>query len=159
MILPRKTVTHFHQEKRWSCGAAALRCFLDASEEQVRKLVGTNSKGTHSYNVIEGLRKIGLGCSSVLVGQDYRKLFWLAPLSCKHPLYLSCDFVDQGKRGRPSHRHHAILIAGGYVFDPSEDRATPIDAFESVFNKACVVGSMILIDYELPSYKKNMERL
>lgn len=156
---PRENITHFRQEKEYTCGAASIRAFLDGTEEEVGQLIGTKKSGTNILNVKYGLEKIGILSHYVSLNQDYRELFWLTNLSCHFPLYLGCEFVDQGKRGRPSVRSHAVLVANGKFYDPSETRECPIDAFERTFNKKMIISTMLVIDHELKDFRANMERL
>ncbi len=155
----RDKITHFEQEKNWSCGAAALAAFLNATELEVRCLLKTDSKGTHDYMVARVLKELGFNCHYIQnIKKDYRELFWLPALCCRWPIYLSCEFKDQGKRGRPSLRRHAVLAANGCFYDPSEDRAYPISAFEHTFSKYMKIMDMILIEHELPEWRQNLEK-
>jgi hypothetical protein len=154
----RESVTHFRQELATSCGAGALACLLNMSEKQVRELVQTTKRGTSTAMVERGLKNLGLTIHCLDIDKDYRGLSWLLNLSCRWPLYLSCEFKDQGKRGRPAIRHHAVLAANGQFYDPAQTREHPIDSFEHSFNRGMKIKQMILIECELKDWRKNLEK-
>jgi hypothetical protein len=64
-------------------------------------------------------------------------------------LYLSCHYRDKaygGKGGRDSQRHHAIVAHDGFIYDPSESKPCPIEAYFDVYSKKLTIKEMILID-------------
>jgi len=144
------------QEKPYSCGAACISMLFNISEKEARKLCGTTVRGTDSLGVNDFLRLSRITHHEIRINQDYRQLSWLEPLSCHFPLYLSCQFNSTSVKNRPLKRHHAVLAANGMLYDPSELRECPIDAFEHTFNKSMVIRSIILIEEELPDWRKRL---
>lgn len=84
-------------------------------------------------------------------------LWWLEQCSYRWPMYLGCNFISQGKRGRPSNGHHAVLFANGLCYDGHNLREEPIQAIATRFNKQLVVKNVIIFNNELPDWKKHME--
>jgi hypothetical protein len=156
----RDPIVHFIQEKKYSCGAAVVAMLFDLDEKTARKIVGTTSNGTNQYGALAGLTRHGVKATIVdLSDAHYKTLFWLGPLCCRFPLLLNCTFINKSIHNRTVKRHHAVLAANGFLYDPSEDRATPVDTFESTFNKDLVIEQMIVVDYELPNWRKQWQRM
>ena len=155
-----------HQEKRWSCGAAALAMIFGVDEAWMRKLVKTNSEGTALWDVVAGLVDEKVACHSIILGSEFNDVDQtsgllirdiIEKLSRRYPLYLGCTFVSNCGRGRDSHRHHAVAVVDGMIYDPSEDCAVPVDAFEHTFSKRLEIGSLVLIEQERPLVNENAE--
>ncbi len=157
MITIRPTPIHCMQEKSYSCGAASFATIFNVDEATARKLCGTKADGTHDYRVLNAIKNnTNLNAHLVNIQKDYKECFWLETLSQRYPLYMGCEFISQGKRGRPSVRSHAIVAAKGLFLDPSEPRECVQSGFEHTFNKKLVIRSMIVIDYELPGWQKRI---
>ena len=149
---------HFPQEKHYSCGAAAYRILLsdtiEIDEKTARKECYTRASGTHSHNVTSALRKRGLDANYVYLNVDFIEYSrWLKLNSMGRKLYLSCEYRDHacngyGKRsgGRDRERNHAVTVCNGYVYDPSEPKPCPVEAYMDVFTKRLTIKSMILVD-------------
>ncbi len=145
------------QEKSYSCGAASFATIFNVDEVTARKLCCTDKDGTHDYRVLNAIKNnTNLNAHLVSIEKDYKECFWLEMLSQRYPLYLGCEFISQGKRGRPSTRHHAIVAAKAAFYDPSESKTCPMDCFEHTFSKKLIIRSMIVIDYELPGWQSRL---
>ena len=156
----RDPIRHFYQEKSHSCAAAAFAMLFNLDEKVARKMVKTDSNGTCMYDVLDALLNHDVG--AYLVGNlgeaNHKTLFWLGPLSCHFPLLLSCKFLNTSIHKRTIKRQHAVLAANGFIYDPSEDREVPIEAFEGTFNKDLIISQMIVVDHELPRWRDNWLR-
>lgn len=160
MLKVRDEIKHVMQSKQYSCGAAAFASIFDISEEEAMKLVGTRKSGTHSFMVQAAIRNNTEVNSYVIsVDDEIKNLFWLGPISCRYPLYVSSTYVSQGLRGRPVLRRHAAALAGGYFYDPSERKACPIYAYEHTYNKKLIVNLVIIVESELAGWNKNFDNL
>lgn len=151
-------ITHKHQEKRYSCGAASIGMLFDIPEADARKLVKCRATGTSLSNVCEALDKNGVEYNTFSVEKDF-VLYkdFLAYNSIKWPLYVCGVYRDRYYlKGRDSIRHHAIAIADGFIYDSSEGQEVPVDCYEHVFNKLFYINTILVIDQERPDFKKNM---
>lgn len=147
-------IKHFQQEKNTSCGAAAYRMLLsdnvDMTEKEARKECKTKASGTYTFNVISALKQRGIEFANVNLDVDFEEYSrWLFLNSMGRKLYLSCHYRDKaygGKGGRDGQRHHAIVASEGYIYDPSEAKPCPIEAYFDVYSKKLTIKEMILID-------------
>jgi len=136
----------------------ALQCVFDASLAELERIVQCGSKGTSSQNVLDGLRAVGIKCHlSRLRDKHENHMWWLTNCSYRWPIYVACDFVNQGKRGRPSHSHHAVLFANGMCYDGHVNHEEPLSSLVLKFNKKFVINDIIVIEHELSDWAKNME--
>jgi hypothetical protein len=159
MLRYRDNIQYFNQEKDYSCGAASIRCILDASEEEIRKLIRTNATGTTTIIACNALQKKGIDCNYLLVENNTDHLWWVEQTSFRWPIYMGCSFKNHnGGRGRPSVRHHAVLVASGMIYDPANcyTGPEPIELIHNRFNKEFSINSMILFNHELKNWKKNI---
>lgn len=159
MLTYRQKIIHFPQLGAFNCGPVALSCLFDASLESLEKLVECDkNKGTYTTKVVEAMRAQGIECSHVALDADHNDhLWWLELNSFRWPIYLGCHFVVQGKRGRPSHRHHAVLLANGMIYDGNSHREEPIGAIAANFNKKFIVKDAVIFHHELKNWKNNLE--
>jgi hypothetical protein len=117
------------------------------------------NKGTYTSKVLEAMKEQGVACNHVELAESANNhLWWLELVSCRWAVYVSCHFVTQGLRGRPSNSHHAVLFANGLCYDGNNHCEEPISAISQKFNKQFIVNSAIIFGgYELPNWKKNLE--
>lgn len=160
MLTYRNTICHFPQLGKANCGPVALQCLFDSPVEHLEKIVSCTSKGTHHHLLLDGMKKNGIECSFVdLNDSDHSNHFWwLELVSYRWPIYLGCVFVNQGKRGRPSENHHAVLLANGFCYDGNEQREEPISSIQAKFNKKFLIKYAIIFNNELKNWKKNIEK-
>lgn len=159
MLTYRTKIRHFHQLGAFNCGPVALSCLFDTSLENLETIVECNKdKGTYSSKVEAAMKKIGIECNLVPLDSDHNNhLWWLEQASYRWPIYLGCHFVNQGKRGRPSNNHHAVLLANGLIYDGNCHREEPINAVVAKFNKTFKVTDAIIFHHELLDWRKNIE--
>jgi hypothetical protein len=154
----RPQVKHLYQTNEYNCGATSFASIFDCTIEEAEKIVNTRKTGTYTHNVCYALSNLGQRFSRVDIAKDFCEIRDdLVRISCKFPIYASCEFYTQGKRGRPRLERHAIVFANGQVYDPSEVRACPMDCFEHAFQKKLIVDEMIIIDHELPDFLQNFK--
>jgi hypothetical protein len=158
MLTYRQNITHFPQLKAFNCGPTALSCIFNVSVEHLEKLVECDkNKGTYTSKVVSAMRSEGVECSHVVLDADHNShLWWLELNSYRWPIYLGCHFVVQGKRGRPSNRHHAVLLANGMIYDGNSHREEPIGAVAEKFNKQFIVKDAVIFHNELKNWKENL---
>ncbi len=157
MISIRPFPKHCCQERHYSCGAASFAMIFNVDEATARTVCKTDAKGTADLDVFRAIRdNTSVIPHHIVIRKDYRELFWLETLCQRFPLYLSCTFISQGKKGRPNNRHHAVVASRGMILDPSEVRECPLSAFTHTFNKSLIINAMIVLDYELPGWKERI---
>lgn len=159
MLTYRKNITHYPQLRAFNCGPVALSCLFDTSLEHLEKLVECDKdKGTYTSKVLDAMKEQGIECNIVSLNADHGDhLWWLEQVSYRWPIYLGCHFVVQGNRGRPSHRHHAVLLANGMIYDGNSHREEPIGAISANFNKKFILKDAIIFHHELNNWKNNLE--
>jgi hypothetical protein len=159
MLTYRDTVRHYHQLGAYNCGPVALSCLFNSSLEELEELVDCHKdKGTYTTKVAQAMKDQGIECSHISLDADHNDhLWWLELNSYRWPIYLGCHFVVQGKRGRPSHRHHAVLLANGLIYDGNSHREEPIGAVAAKFNKQFLIKDAIIFHHELKNWKNNLE--
>jgi len=159
MLTYRQNITHYPQLGAYNCGPVALSCLFNTSLEDLEKMVECDKdKGTYTTKVVAAMKEQGIECSHIsLNGDGENHLWWLELNSFRWPIYLGCHFVVQGKRGRPSNRHHAVLLANGMIYDGNSHREEPIGAVAEKFNKKFVVKDAIIFHHELKGWKQNLE--
>lgn len=151
-------ITHKRQETPYSCGAASFAMLFNMDESIARRLVKCKKTGTNMGNVCNALDGMGVKYHLVNIDEDFRSYKnFLKYNSIRWPLYLSCVYKDRFYvKGRDSIRHHAIAIADGMIYDPSENQVEPVDCYEHVFNKSLVIKQIIIIEQERNDFIKNM---
>ena len=130
------------------------------TQEEMAKLVRTDSKGTADYDVCSWLTKAGVKHHMVRFHDriEYKDLWWIEPLSRKHPLYLGCEIRSRYcTAGRDQVRQHAVLAVDGMFYDPGLNDPQPYEAYISSFNKSLHLKAMILIDQERKGYLNEKE--
>lgn len=142
---------HYQQKTNVTCGAAAYRSIVSQweliSEKQAVDEVKTKKSGTEAWSVVEALRKRHIPCEWIHLNIDFEEYSrWLLLNSKKRLLYLACEFIDNSGRGRNSHRHHAIAVSEGFVYDPAKDAPLPIEGYCDTWNRAMIVKNMIMVD-------------
>lgn len=159
MLTYRQEIRHFHQLGAYNCGPVALSCLFDISLETLENIVECKAnKGTYTTKVKEAMDNEGIECSLVSLHDDHSNhLWWLEQASHRWPIYLGCHFVHQGKRGRPINAHHAVLLAGGMIYDGNSHREEPINAVCQNFNKKFIVKDAIIFHHELKTWRKTSE--
>lgn len=160
MLTYREKIRHYHQLGAYNCGPVALSCLFDTSTSALEEMVECKqNKGTRTSKVLEAMKNQAIACTHVELGESANNhLWWLELASCRWAVYVSCHFVNQGARGRPSNSHHAVLFANGFCYDGNNHREEPISAISQKFNKEFIIHSAIIFDgYELPNWKKNLE--
>lgn len=156
MLTYRKTICHFWQSDKPNCGPLALHCLFDESIEKLEKIVKCKN-GTSTDDVVIGMRENGINCTAVCLDEDYNNhLWWLNQLSYRFPIYISCHFIVQGKRGRPRNDYHAVLFANGLCYDGHNHREEPIAGIAQKFNKKFNIRDIIIFNHELPNWKNNL---
>ena len=159
MLTYRENITHFPQLGAYNCGPTALSCLFNTSVEHLEKLVQCDkNKGTYTSTVVGAMRREGIACNHVVLnanGNDH--LWWLEINSHRWPIYLGCHFVEQGKRGRPRNSHHAVLLAGGMIYDGNSHREEPIGAISAKFNKKFIIKDAIIFEHELKTMKNLLD--
>lgn len=156
MLTYRKAITHFWQSDKPNCGPIALQCLFDAPIEALEKIVKCKN-GTSTENLYLGMKENGIECNHVILGGDHNShLWWINQLSYRFPIYISCHFLVQGLRGRPSNDYHAILFANGLCYDGHNHREEPIAGIVQKFNKKFVIRDIVIFDHELPNWKNNL---
>ena len=150
-------LTHKRQEKEYSCGAASFGMLFGMDEPIARRLVKCNKSGTATGKVCEALKGMGVDYHMVHINEDFRLYKdFLKYNSIRWPLYLSCVYRHRYYvKGRDYVRHHAIAIADGMIYDPSENQAEPVECYEHAFNKSLHINGIIIIDQERPDFRKN----
>lgn len=158
MLTYRASIKHQWQGGKGNCGPIALSCLFEEPLEQIEKIVKCSARGTRTSDVLDGMHKNGIDCSMVTLHDDgINHLWWLEQCSYRWPIYVGGTYVNQGKRGRPSQGHHAVLFANGMIYDGHNLREEPISAIATKVNKNFVVKSVIIFNRELSGWKKNME--
>ena len=159
MLTYRQTIRHYHQLGAYNCGPVALSCIFDTSLQYLENLVKCDEhKGTFTSVAYLALKKEGVDCNLATINSDYNNLLWsLERSSYRWPIYLGCHFVQQGARGRPSNRHHALLLANGLIYDGNSHREEPIEAVRQNFNKRFIIKDAIIFNHELPNWRVNLE--
>lgn len=142
---------HYRQKTNVTCGAAAYRSLLSQweiiSEKQAVDEVKTKKRGTDTWSVVEALKKRHIPCEWVTLNTDFDSYSrWLLLNSKRRLLYLACEFIDNSGRGRNSHRHHAIAVSEGFVYDPAQNNPIPIEGYYDTWNRSMNIKSMILVD-------------
>jgi len=152
---------HFHQEGQTTCGAAAFRILLsdrvEITEKQAKKECRTGKdrkRGTFGLDVLSALRKRNIEAYYINLDVDFEEYSrWLLLNSIHRKLYLSCHFIDRAcggkgeQKGRgDAHRHHSIIASDGWIYDPSEDKPCPIEAYFDIYSKKLVIKTMILTE-------------
>lgn len=130
------------------------------TQEEMAKLIKTTSTGTANYNVLNWLTKAGVKHQYVSFYNkiDYNDLWWIEPLSRKHPLYLGCEIRSRySTMGRDRVRQHAVLAVDGMFYDPGLNEPQPYEAYISSFNKSLHLKDMILIEQERKGYGETQE--
>lgn len=146
----RDKIVHQYQFGKPNCGPIALSCLFDAPVPVLEKIVGCTARGTPTHGVIEGLQSRGVKLSHVQLGESYGDhLWWIAECSRRWPIYASCTFVNQGRRGRPARDCHAVLFAHGFYYDGHMSREEPIEAIAVKFNKEFVINELVIFEHEL----------
>lgn len=154
-----KTIKHKRQETSHSCGAASFAMLLGIPESEARVLVKTKSTGTNTTNVLNAFKNKGVRSNLLVINKDaksidpasgLRILDIIKTLSFSWPMYISCDYISNSGRGRNWHRHHAIAVVDGKIYDPSEQFEVPVEAYEHTFNRALYVKQIVLIEEERP---------
>lgn len=157
MLKYRQNIVHCRQDGRPNCGPVALCCLFDTTLEELEKIVRCSSKGTRTYNVVDGLYDNGIQFSHVNLDEDYKNnLWWIETCSYRWPIYASCEFVWQGKRGRPATSYHAVLFANGFCYDGHASREEPIAAIAQKFNKKFHIKDLLIFEHELPGWKERV---
>lgn len=160
MLKYRQNIKHHWQGNKGNCGPIALACLFESSVEDLEKIVKCTSKGTYTENVFFGMKTEGIDCSLVSLREEVgNHLWWIKLLSCQRPVYAGCNFINQGKRGRPSNGHHAVLFANGMCYDGHNLREEPIDAIVTKFNKNLIIKDLVIFHHELTDWKKNLEEM
>lgn len=158
MLTFRKNITHIKQGGEPNCGPIALQCVFDEPISRLEKIVKCKQSGTNSFDVVSGLTNEGVVCNRVALDGEYQDhLWWIATCCLRWPIYASCTFINQGKRGRPRHDHHAVLFANGFCYDGHADREEPIDSMSLKFNKNMIISNIIIIEHELPNWRQTLE--
>lgn len=159
MLTYRKNIRHYNQLGAYNCGPVALSCIFDTSLENLEKLVECNkNKGTYTSILVDALRKEGVECSHINLDADHNDhLWWLELNSYRWPIYLGCHFTNQGDRGRPSNRHHAVLLVNGMMYDGNNHREEPINSIKQNFNRDFIIKDAVIFHHELPKWRVNLE--
>lgn len=148
---PIPNIRHVRQAYPTSCGAASFAAIANVSEHEAIKLCLTKPSGTSTANVCKALRSKGIGFKLITINNDWPcVLGHLRLLSFEYPIYVSGEFVSNSGRGRNSHRHHAITLWRGDVYDSGEDTVFPMDAYSHVWNRKLVVKEAILAYFDSP---------
>jgi hypothetical protein len=154
----RPQVKHLYQTNGYNCGATAFASIFDCTIKEAEKLLRTTKTGTSTKDVCKALKSLEQPFFFTSVERDFCEIRdILILLSCRFPLYVSCAYHYQGKRGRTRIRYHAVIFANGNVYDPDEVRVCPMDCCEHTFDKKMVVDDMIVIQHELPDFLKNFK--
>lgn len=142
---------HYQQKTNVTCGAAAYRSIVSQweiiSEKQAVDEVKTKKDGTYVVDVFDAFKKRNIPCNMVALDTDYDSYSrWLLLNSKNRLLYLACEFIDNSGKGRNSHRHHAIAVSDGFIYDPAQSKPVPIEGYDDTWNKKMVIKSMVMID-------------
>ena len=142
---------HCQQRTNITCGAAAYRTIISQwqviSEKQAVDEVETDKTGTATTSVLRALRKRNIPCECVYLDIDYDAYArWLLLTSKKRLLYLACEFIDNSGKGRNRHRHHAITVSDGFVYDPAQSNPVPIESYYDTWNRTMLIKNMIIVD-------------
>jgi hypothetical protein len=150
-------IIHRRQELQYSCGAASIAMLFGIKEELARKEVETRVSGTSADNVSDFLSRSNIKHHWVVINEDYYKFIeTLTQTSRKFPIYACAEYRDKYfSKGRDRKRSHAVLIADGLIYDPSENREMCGESYEKVFNKSLVFNTLIIIEEERPNFLKN----
>lgn len=135
---------HKRQMTNYSCGAAAFSIVTGIPERESIELCKTNIDGTSMACIYGALKRLNKLPHLVHINQPIEECWWLE--NQKFPLIVSGFFKTRyHKRGRARERHHAFAIKNGTVYDPSENRTFPIEAYYHVFDKLHI-KSMIIVE-------------
>lgn len=139
-------ITHKKQQYRKSCGACCVSMIGNIPENVAIKLCKTDKNdGTYNYDVVNALKELGFKSHQCYISKEWNEHYWTFE-KFKYPIYVSGFFKTRyNKRGRPRERNHAFVISEGYVYDPSEDRKYPIEAFNHVFD-SLMIESIIIVE-------------
>lgn len=155
-MIHSEIIFHKKQQRNYSCGAACFAMLFGIEESMARKAVKTKSSGTNQWNVVRAIESAGLTAHDVNINKAYLEIKdFLNSMSFHFPIYATCTYRTRArgkKGGRDEVREHAILLADGMVYDPSERAECPIDSYEHTFGKSLMFRSIIIVDEERPSF-------
>lgn len=138
-------VRHVKQGYAVSCGAAAMASIAGITEHEAIRECGTKKSGTSISDVCRAFTKRNIPFLHLPINQAWPSIFThLKLLSNQYPIYVAGEFISNCGRGRNKHRHHAITLWDGDVYDPSEDCVLPMEAYNHVFNRGLEIKEIIL---------------
>ncbi len=140
---------HLRQKYPFSCGAACFAMLTGCDEETAIKECQTDNKGTYTFNTLKALKNRKYSCYLINKSFDFQEnIDFINLISKSWPLYLANNYINQGKRGRPSKRPHAVIAYNGMIYDPSEQFEIDIYCYEHTFNKRLDINSFILVELD-----------
>ena len=154
-------IVHRHQQKPYSCGAAATAMLLGVAESISRPLVQCTAEGTYMRNIHQFLdSELRVKSHLVSLHEDYYDIIDdLVVLSLKYPVLCSATYLWKNPgAGRPITWHHASIMADGVIFDPGEYRGVSGESYENTFNRKLTYREIIIVEAERPNFLKNFEQ-
>ncbi|MEK6883657.1 MAG: cysteine peptidase family C39 domain-containing protein [Nanoarchaeota archaeon] len=141
-------ISHKKQLDSSSCGAYCFSMITGKSIEESRQLCKTKKSGTYIDNIYLAFQKEGYYPKQIKVNNDWNYLkTHLRLLSNQYPVIVSGNFINQGKRGRSSNRHHCFIIQNEKIYDSGELFDIDIDCNNHLFNKKLEIKSIILVNF------------
>lgn len=135
---------HKRQMTSYSCAAAAFAMVTGIPERECIELCGTTVNGTSTGNVYDALKKLGKMPHLVDIGLPLEECWWLERQ--KYPILVQGTFKTRyHKTGRPRVRHHTFAVKDGSIYDPSENRVFPLEAYNHAFD-SLYIRSMIIVE-------------
>jgi hypothetical protein len=151
----------FDQNDRVTCAACSYATLLSGlgikiTEAQACDEVKTKKSGTIDYNILEALQTRKIESNLIRINQSFSEYGrWLYLNSLNRFVIVSCNFISQGKRGRPAKDCHAVCISDGMVYDSAENAIIPLETYTFKHNKEFEILSMIIVDN--PNFKKRID--
>lgn len=137
---------HIKQTTNYSCAAVCFSMITGINEQEAIKLCKTKKNGTPMEDVANALDKLGKLPHHVFINLPIEECWFLQNI--RYPMIINGTYeIRLCQRGRPRKPQHAIVIKDGIVFDPSERRKYPLDAYFSLFDKLQIIDIIIVENY------------
>ena len=150
-------ISHRTQTTNYSCAAVCFSMLTGVSEGAAMQACRTRKTGTSVANAVRALNASGFPAHLIPLQDDFFALKErIQALSYHFPIVLSGTYKNRYfKAGRDRKGEHAVVAAGGLVYDPSLPHPVDIDAYHMSFNKSLTIKFMVVIDKELDGYGQN----
>jgi hypothetical protein len=123
--------------------AACVAMLANISEECAIKLCQTKKSGTSLLTTRKALYTLNKTPHIVYLDLSIEECWFFH--NWKHPTIIVGEYETRYyQRGRPKKRCHSFLLDSGMIYDPSEKREFPLEAYFHIFDKLFIYYAIIV---------------